>query len=285
MRTGKYRWHLSRAFPVKDASGKVLKWYGTATDIHDQKLMTRRLEELVRERTAELQRSNEDLQQFAHVASHDLKEPLRKVRIFTEFFERSVHGKLSEESRAFLEKVKAATDRMAAMINGVLNYSSLNAADQPIETVDLNEVFRNIASDLEIAIQQKGARITYGALPSLRGAPVLIYQLFYNLVNNAIKFAKDTKAPLISISATRLMKNGMPYVSLQLQDNGIGFSQEYADKIFNTFTRLNPKDRYEGTGLGLALCRKIAERHGGTITATGTEGVGATFTVVLPAGL
>jgi light-regulated signal transduction histidine kinase (bacteriophytochrome) len=181
---------------------------------------------------------------------------------------------------------------MYAMIDGVLNYSTLNITDQIVERVDLNEVMRNIEADLEVVIQQKNAVIEYGHLPALEGSAVLLNQLFYNLVYNSLKFSNTHITPKILIMAAPLSGSAAArdwnlyvqetYVQLTVQDNGIGFSQDQAERIFKTFTRLNAKDKYEGTGLGLALCKKIAERHNGAISAAGMEGMGAIFKVVLP---
>jgi light-regulated signal transduction histidine kinase (bacteriophytochrome) len=256
------------------------------------------LEALVADRTKELakanaglQRSNEDLQQFAHVASHDLKEPVRKVMTFSSRLKEELGKNISERAATYLSKIEGASARMYAMIDGVLLYSSLNALEQTKELIDLEELMESIRSDLEVLIVKKEATFKYSNLPSLEGSAILIYQLFYNLVNNSLKFAKDGVPPMIEFSAEmataeELIKAGIndkkQYVRLQLRDNGIGFGKEEAKKIFGTFTRLHPKDKYEGTGLGLSLCRKIVERHGGAIWAEGKEGEGATFTVLLP---
>ncbi|RYE25334.1 MAG: PAS domain-containing sensor histidine kinase [Sphingobacteriales bacterium] len=246
------------------------------------KTLSETLEQQVNDRTRELQRSNEDLQQFAHVASHDLKEPVRKIKTFTDRLERSLEGKIDEEGTKFLERIHTATNRMFTMIDGVLTYSTTNADMQQSERVDLNEVIKNIETDLEVALQAKEATIETGNLPTLQGAPVLLYQLFYNLINNSIKFAAPGTPPRISISSQLISQNDTTFASVVLKDNGIGFEEAYAEHIFETFTRLNSKDKYEGTGLGLALCKKIAERHGGSITAAGKPGEGAIFTITLP---
>jgi PAS domain S-box-containing protein len=295
---GEFRWHYSIAEPVKDEKGKVEKWVGSLSDIHDQKTLTVKLEALVADRTKELakanaglQRSNEDLQQFAHVASHDLKEPVRKVMTFSSRLKEELGKNISERAATYLSKIEGASVRMYTMIDGVLLYSSLNGLEQTKELIDLEELMENIQSDLEVLIVKKEATFRYSNLPSLEGSAILIYQLFYNLVNNSLKFAKDGVPPVIAFSAQKatveeLIKAGINdkrnYVKLQLRDNGIGFGNEEAKKIFGTFTRLHAKDKYEGTGLGLSLCRKIVERHGGAIWAEGKEGEGATFTVLLP---
>ncbi len=282
--------------PMKDPGGavkKVVVWVVENTvqvqarqkveeSENRYRILSETLEQQVNERTKELQRSNEDLQQFAHVASHDLREPIRKIKTFTTRLEEQLDGKLDEPATRFFKKIQGATDRMFTMIDGVLTYSTTNAALQTPQPVDLNDVMKNIETDLEMIIQKTGTDIQYAPLPVIEGAPVLIYQLFYNLVNNSIKFAKTGVPPRITITSELVPDHNKPMIKLVLSDNGIGFEKEHAGPIFDTFIRLNSKDKYEGTGLGLALCKKIVERHGGSISATGATGVGATFTILLP---
>lgn len=241
-----------------------------------------RTERLLQQKNLELQRSNEDLQQFAHVASHDLREPVRKVRTFTKRLQDECFEDLPVQGRSFLEKIQQATDRMLIMIDGVLTYSKLSSTGQNTEQIDLNEVFQNIVTDLELLINQKKAVVKWTGLEKIYGAPVLIYQLFYNLVNNSLKFSRTDTATEIFISGSFLKENGDEHFKVVVSDNGIGFAPENAEKIFNTFTRLHSKDKYEGTGLGLALCKKIVERHNGRIWANSEKDKGAEFTVVLP---
>ena len=250
---------------------------------------TEKLEQSVRKRTQELRRlnisleqSNEDLQQFAHVASHDLKEPVRKIRTFTGRLLDEYGEVLPAEAKSFLGKIQHATERMVTMIEGVLTYSILNSDAQTISPVDLNDVFDNIESDLEVAIQGSGAELRRGKMPAIEGAPVLLYQLFYNLVNNALKFSTEADKPLIVISSRLSEGAGKRIAEVMVKDNGIGFDQDQSGRIFEAFARLNSKDKFEGTGLGLALCKKIAERHHGGISAAGVRGAGAVFTVKLP---
>lgn len=278
-KAGAYRWFQGLAEPVRDKHGMIQKWVGAFTDIHDQKTLREKLENLIDERTRELQRSNEDLQQFAHVASHDLKEPVRKVITFANMLDNSDGHTLSERGRISLNKVHAAAERMMSMVNGVLVYSKLEAAEQTMEMINIEEVINNVEADLEVLIQQKQAMVIKEDLPLIVGAPILIRQLFYNLIGNALKFSKDDVAPRITISGERT-EGGV--TTITVADNGIGFEPEYADRIFKTFTRLNTKDKYEGTGLGLSLCKKIVERHGGTIMAESKLGHGARFTIELP---
>ncbi|HET6225939.1 MAG TPA: PAS domain-containing protein [Bacteroidia bacterium] len=293
---GNLGWTFSRAVPILDEHGKIREWFGAASDVTERKkaehalknseikykILSETLEEQVDNRTKELQRSNEDLQQFAHVASHDLKEPVRKIKTFINRLEEHLDGKLDDLSKRFIERIHVASDRMYTMIDGVLTYSKINADRQKPELVNLNEVIKNIETDLEIALQRTDGKIQYHQLPTLEGAPVLLYQLFYNLINNSIKFAKTDVPPHITITSEIEKGNKKNTAHIAVKDNGVGFESYQADKIFETFTRLNSKDKYEGTGLGLSLCKKIVERHGGTITANSNPGKGATFVIKLP---
>jgi PAS domain S-box-containing protein len=304
--TGNYRWFFCNIQPLKNDEGKVLKWIGASTDIQHFKDISVVLEQQVQERTIELEklnktlqdkaeelrRSNEDLQQFAHVASHDLKEPLRKIKTYGSRLVDEYGDILPAKAKSYLDKMESAATRMNSMIDGVLGYSMLSATEQVIEKVDLNELLENIQSDLEILIQQKQAVFEYEALPEIEGSPILLYQLFYNLINNSLKFSIAGVQPRISISSSdytvsqvmghSTLKPGIPYKRITVADNGIGFEREYAEKIFKTFTRLNARDKYEGTGLGLSLCKKIVQRHSGTIDADGKLNEGSVFTIVLP---
>ncbi|MBC7829265.1 MAG: PAS domain-containing protein [Chitinophagaceae bacterium] len=286
---GDYRWFLSRAIPQRDEHGNIIKWFGTATDIHASKEQATILEEEVKKRTHELkelnislQQSNNELQQFAHVASHDLKEPLRKIRTFTERLTVDPGSSFSENSKMYIRKVNSATDRMHTMIEGVLNYSMISSSEQNIQPVDLNEVIQDIEADLELLIKEKSAIIYYKDLPTIQGAAVLLYQLFYNLINNSLKFTLNGQSPRINISSSILKKDQAGFAEIRIEDNGIGFEHHEAEKIFNTFSRLNLKDQFEGTGLGLSLCKRIVARHGGNIEAIGKINEGAVFVVQLP---
>ncbi|RZJ28304.1 MAG: PAS domain-containing sensor histidine kinase, partial [Flavobacterium sp.] len=286
--------------PMKDPEGavkKVVVWVlENTTQVKERlkvaesemryKELSASLERQVGDRTKELQRSNDDLQQFAHVASHDLKEPVRKIKMFTARLEDHFKGKLDEAAQRYMDRIHVATDRMFTMIDGVLMYSTLNGSKQEPEMVDLNEVIGSIEIDLEVMLQKTGGKIIIkNTLPTIEGARVLLHQLFYNLTNNAIKFARPGVQPQIKLSSSFQTNNQKPFVHIVLQDNGIGFSADDAERIFDTFVRLNAKDSFEGTGLGLSLCKKIVERHGGTITADGTLGEGAEFVIELPVEL
>lgn len=284
-----YRWIRWNGIIRKDNTGKFAGVVGVGLDITEQKQFTDQLEKIVAERTRELQRSNEDLQQFAHVASHDLKEPVRKVITFQNLLRDELGNITSERAQLFLHKIEASSLRIYSMIEGILAYSTLNATVFTNEPVDLEKVLNTIEDDLEVLIMQKGAVIRRSNLPVVQGSPVLLYQLFYNLIINSLKFTKPALPPVVSLSGAvteEPVDSGLaPQRTHQIivQDNGIGFTQEDAEKIFQLFSRLNSKDKYEGTGLGLSLCKKIVERHGGTLRADGQPGLGATFTVYLPA--
>ena len=279
---GTIGWTFSRAIPIINQNGNIIEWFGAASDITDKKSLLTELERMVSERTKELQRSNEDLQQFAHVASHDLKEPVRKIKTFGLRLKNELSDTLNENSRIYNEKILESANRMSTMIEGVLNYSSLNAVQQKVEILDLNKILSDIRTDLEVLIQQKDAIIQYNELPKLEGVQFLIYQLFYNLINNSLKFSKESEKPVIKINANTISINGTAYTKIVVTDNGIGFDPQYNEIIFNTFTRLNSKTTYDGTGLGLSLSKKIVERHNGNIEADGLKDVGAKFIITLP---
>jgi len=230
---------------------------------NDLKQYNEKMESLVAQRTEELARSNEDLQQFAHVASHDLKEPLRKITMFSNILNTEHKHALSEKGRVYLEKINVAANRMSDMIEGEMN-------------------------DLELAIIQKEAIINTTELPSVNGFPLLLQQLFYNLLNNALKFSKENVTPVISIITQPITekkdssRKTVAFYHITVSDNGMGFVPEYAEKIFGIFSRLHAKDKFEGTGLGLALCRKIVYRYKGEIYAESKEGEGAVFHILLP---
>lgn len=288
-RDGVYRWFLSQGAPSYFANGELYGFVGSGTDIHEWKLAQsvlkqnkETLENLVKERTLELQRSNNDLQQFAHVASHDLKEPLRKIKTFSYKLQDEFEDVLNERGKSLVNKIIHSSDRMNAMINGALNYASLAAPESKRRPVDLNKVIGDIEIDLDLLIQEKEAMISYRQLPRVTGDPDQIQQLFYNLINNSLKFSTPHVAVRIDMTAKELSKNEGGFIEITIVDNGIGFNNEHAEHIFGTFIRLHSKDKFEGSGLGLAMCQRIVERHGGTITASGTEGVGSVFKFTLP---
>lgn len=270
----------SRIVPEKNEEGEIVSVLAIARDITSIK----KTEKELADRTAELKRSNEDLRQFAHVASHDLKEPVRKIKTFYSQLMKEFGNDFPVDATHYLGKIKNATDRMASMIEGVLHYSKVESDALPFEEiVDLNTIIKQIQSDLEVLILQKNAVITINELPVIQASNVLIYQLFYNLLLNSLKFAKKDIPSSINIEAEKMHINENDFYRIGVSDNGIGFEPEFSEEIFKTFTRLNGRDQYEGTGLGLALCKKIVERHKGSITAAGEPGKGAILTILLPA--
>lgn len=292
-KTGKYKWFIGKGVASKDSQGNIVKWFGTCTEIHERKTISEKLELLVLERTEELKRSNEDLQQFAHVASHDLKEPLRKVQTFGSRLIDEYGDNLPEKGRSYLEKMLLASQRMTKMVDGILNYSTINSVNKQTELLDLNELIGGIKNDLEVVIQQRHAVIHADNLPSICGNAILMHQLFYNLINNSLKFSVPGRAPEILISHSIVTGNQIAdqfslkhsascYHHLVIQDNGIGFNPSFSTKIFELFSRLHNKVHFEGTGLGLALCKKIVQRHHGFIHAHGVENEGAVFHIYLP---
>jgi PAS domain S-box-containing protein len=292
MQDGTYKWHLSRAFPYVNESGKVTKWFGTATDIDDQKRLAEQLELRVQERTKELQKSNNELEQFAYVASHDLQEPLRKITNFIGLLTKNL-ADADEKSKTYLKKIDTSSQRMSTLIKDILNFSQLSKTTQAYKRVDLNEVLKNIMQDLELMIQQKHAIIKSNSLPTLKAVPLQMHQLFYNLISNSLKFVQEGKQPVIDIQVRLLsskdvadysgLNPDLEYYHLEFKDNGIGFDEKYAEQIFTIFQRLNTHQSYTGTGIGLALCKKIITNHHGYIAASSEENKGATFSVILPA--
>lgn len=276
------RWVRVKGKVIYDQDKTPISLIGVIQDITEQKEFAEELTKQVRERTLELQRSNDDLLQFAHVASHDLKEPVRKIKIFSNMLEHEFQKLLPEKAQGYLSKIQNSTDRMFSMVEGVLAYSTITSSERAVDVIDLNDVMENIESDLEILIQKKHAKLQKDKLPVIEGASVLIYQLFYNLINNALKFSKTDVEPLITIESALVGAYEKQMAKIVVTDNGIGLDPDYVHKIFDVFSRLNAKDEYEGTGLGLALCKKIVQRHHGTIQATGVKGESASFTILLP---
>jgi light-regulated signal transduction histidine kinase (bacteriophytochrome) len=229
-------------------------------------------------RAAELARSNSELEQFASIASHDLQEPLRKVRTFTQQLTVTDADQLSDKGRDYLERANAAAERMQRLIEDLLKFSRVATHGRPFEPVDLQEVVRGVLDDLELEVERSGAVVRVGDLPTIDGDEPQLRQLMQNLISNALKFRREDVAPELEIGAS----TGEGSVEITVRDNGIGFEPQYSGRIFRVFERLHGRSRYTGTGIGLALCRKIAERHGGTIVADGEPGAGATFTVTLP---
>jgi len=238
-----------------------------------------RTENELRRYAAELERSNADLRNFAHVASHDLQEPLRKITAFGERLRTHSSGTLDTKGLDYLKRMTDASQRMQVLIADLLTFSRVSLQHPPCQEVDLDQILRNTLENLEIAIAETGANIHIPQpLPPIEADRSQMGQLFQNLLSNALKFRRPGEAPEITVTA----RQEGATVRLQVCDRGIGFEPKYAERIFGIFQRLHGRNEFEGTGVGLAICRKIAELHHGTITALGEPGVGATFTVELP---
>ncbi len=239
----------------------------------------------------ELARSNSELEGFASVASHDLQEPLRKITAFGDRLRTRCAGALDETSSDYLERMQNAAGRMQTLINDLLAYSRVTTKAQPFVPLDLAQVVREVLSDLELRIEKTGARLEIGELPTLEADPLQMRQMFQNLLSNALKFQRPQVPPVIRVegwtldgdtTVSRRLPAAYGLCQISVEDNGIGFDEKYLDRLFKPFQRLNPQSAYEGTGIGLAICNKIAERHGGRITAASTPGHGARFLVTLP---
>ncbi|KPZ54302.1 MULTISPECIES: ATP-binding protein [Pseudoalteromonas] len=236
----------------------------------------------------ELSRSNRELEEFAFVASHDLQEPLRKIQAFSDRLETMFKDELGEKGIDYIGRMKNAAQRMSNLINDLLEFSRVTTRGKDFDDTDLKGVVNDILSDLEVAINESNAQVEVGELPVIQADKSQMQQLFLNLLSNAVKFRKPGEEPHISVayeykdefSEDHNEKVGWQIITIK--DNGIGFSQEYADKIFVPFQRLHGRSEYKGTGIGLSVCRRIVERHGGIITAHSKDGEGATFIIKLP---
>ena len=261
----------------------------------EQKKAKEELENIVLERTSELlrlntelEKSNHELEQFAYIASHDLQEPLRKIQAFVDLVKNHMNDKVIAER--YFNKINLSAQRMSMLINDVLNYSRLTKTGEQFVTTDLNKILKQVLCDFELLIEQKQAVITYDKLPVVKGIPLQLSQLFSNLISNSLKFAEINPVisvtsrvlPMAEVKKHSLLHAGNTYLELVFKDNGIGFEQQYAEQIFIIFHRLNNQRAYSGTGIGLALCKKIVEHHDGIITAHSKQGKGAAFTIILP---
>jgi PAS domain S-box-containing protein len=245
-----------------------------ARDIRARK----RAEEELRNAMTRLEQSNRELEDFAYVASHDLQEPLRKIQAFGDLLKSKYAEALPDQGRDYIARMQSAAGRMQVLINDLLSFSRVTTKAQPFVRVDLREIATEVAKDLEARVHETGARIDIGPLPAIDADPLQMRQLLQNLTANALKFRREDVPPVVEIRAE--VQDGR--CRLSVADNGIGFEPKYADRIFTMFERLHARTKYEGTGIGLAICRKIAERHGGSIAAHGRPGEGAEFVVTLP---
>ncbi|HXR03889.1 MAG TPA: PAS domain-containing protein [Verrucomicrobiae bacterium] len=288
------RWLLTSKLPLHSRSGKVIGLVGIGRDITERKRAEEALrngEEKLRQFATQLERSNRELQDFAYVASHDLQEPLRKIVVFGERLKERAGGKLDTEAGDYLERMQKAAARMQSLINELLTFSRVTTKAKPFEPVDLAKVAREVLEDLEGRIELVKGRVEVGALPVIDAEPLQMRQLLQNLIGNALKFRRPEANPVVKVEA-QIFSGCRPQTGpgvpeeklcrLTVSDNGIGFDEKYLDRIFNVFQRLHSRNEYEGTGMGLAITRKIAVFHQGDITAKSKPGAGATFIVTLP---
>lgn len=281
---GVLRWWASHFGPVIE-DGRVVAGTVCASDISARK----RAEEEVHLTAQELARSNRELEQFAYIASHDLQEPLRKVQAFGDMLV-SRHGSaIDDEGRDYLQRMQNAARRMQVLINDLLAFSRVATQAKPFVELDLGRIAHEVVSDLEMRIRESGGQILVGELPRLDGDPLQMRQLLQNLIGNGLKYRRPDEPPRVEVQSRKLSNSlagtrepTLPRFEISVSDNGIGFDEKYLDRIFAPFQRLHGRGEYEGTGMGLAICYKIVERHGGTITARSAPGQGATFLVTLP---
>lgn len=252
---------------------------GILHDISELKAAQERLRDYARQ----LERSNHELQDFAYISSHDLQEPLRKIQAFGSRIQSAEGTKMSEKGQDYLQRMLTAAERMQNLISDLLSFSRVSTKARPFEKVDLSRVVREVISDLEVGIEESGAKIKVDTLPILNADRTQMRQLFQNLLSNAVKFRQEGVTPEIELRAEeiRTVVGNKKHWRIEVRDNGIGFEEKYADRIFNVFQRLEGR-HYEGSGIGLAICQKIVHRHGGEISARGRVGQGAVFTFTLP---
>lgn len=282
---GSHRRHLVRVAPVRDDRGAIARWIGSMIDVDDQRGGAEELERLVRERTSELRRGNEELERFAVVASHDLQEPLRKIQAFGERLEAKHAAALDDQGREYLRRIVGAAARMRAMVGDVLALARVATEKRPFVPVDLGAAAAEVVSDLEVLIRQTGGRVEVGDLPTIRADPIQMRRLLQNLIVNALKFHRPGAAPRVGVSARPIFVDGEPNptaIELAVADDGVGFDEANRDRIFQPFQRLRGRSEYEGAGLGLAICRRIVDRHSGAVAVTSEPGRGTTFRVTLP---
>ena len=291
--SAEYTFFLLRIKPVF-VQNELVKWVGTFTNIHEQKKVNEFLEKNVNERTRQLiesnrqlEASNHDLLQFASVASHDLKEPLRKIHFFTSILDERYT--VEKEVAEYLDKIKYSSKRMNLLIEDLLNFSKLSQ-DVSFEKTDLNAIIQEVLVDLELSIAEKKAKVeVMNKLPEIDAVPGMIRQALLNILSNALKFSNQLISPVIIIESQRVASLSIlaesddegDFCLVKITDNGIGFDEKYLDKIFTLFQRLHAKDEYEGTGIGLTIVKKIIDKHHGIIEASSSPGKGSTFSIVL----
>ncbi len=277
----------AKANLVMDDNRLPVRMMGSTHDITQVKKVENELKRNLRE----LKRSNTELEEFAYAASHDLQEPLRKITTFGSRLRHKYGDLVGSEGRMYIDRMQSASDNMRILIDNLLDLSRVSRTGHLFEPVDLTQLVRSAISDLEIAIDEHGATISVGLLPVIEGIPTQLRQMFANLLSNALKFARTGTSPQIGIAGTRLSRRDVEenflaadkvYYRIDVKDNGIGFDQQYEEKIFQIFQRLHGKSDYPGSGIGLSICKRIAERHQGLINARGKLGEGAVFSIILP---
>ncbi len=263
---GNYRWFLSRAFPIRDESGKIVRWFGSNTDI---------TEELDTQRN--LARSNAELQQFAYVSSHDLQEPLRMVISYLSLLDRKYKDQLDPKAQEYIHYAVDGGKRMRELIDDLLEYSRIETKGRKFAPVAMNEVVEDVIKVLKVPIEESKAKIVVGPLPTIMADGTQMAQVMQNLLSNAIKF-HGPERPIVHISASQAPREWV----FAVKDNGIGLNMEHTTMLFQMFQRLHTRSEYPGTGVGLAIAKKIVERHGGRILVESEEGKGATFYFTIP---
>ncbi len=295
---GAYRWQLSRAVPLKDTEGNIQMWVGTSTDIHDQKEFTNELEKLVNDRTSELAQNvldlgkmNKELQSFAYISSHDLQEPLRKIQTFVSLIDQTERQNLSEKGKDYFNRITTSAARMQSLISDLLAYSRTQTSERKFEEIAISRVIDEVKQDLAEEIAHKHAIVETGNMITLPVIHFQLRQLFYNLISNSLKFASPKRTCHIKIdseiiegseSINKNLVRGKKYCHITVADNGIGFEMQYSEKIFELFQRLQGRNEYHGTGIGLAIVKKIVENHNGVVVAQGARDKGACFDIYLP---
>jgi signal transduction histidine kinase/CHASE3 domain sensor protein len=293
--TFEYRIQLNGTFKYLSLTSKPLMdpnpldILGTVIDITKQKTYEAQLKDY----TGELQRSNEDLEQFAYVASHDLQEPLRKIRAFGDRLSNRYKGQLDGPGEDYIQRMQSAATRMQTLIEDLLSFSRVSRSSETFQPLEMNQIMAEVLEDLDIQIKKERAVVTVGKLPGITGERMQIKRLFQNLINNAVKFHKPGQNPTIEVRGTIVKRKDIRselglnaadtlHARFSVKDDGIGFEEKYNEKIFNIFQRLHGRAEYEGTGIGLAICRKITANHKGYIAARGMENIGSEFIVILP---
>jgi len=276
-KNGNYHWFKVHGIPVFKQKGEINGWIGACFDITEQI----QREELLENYAARLEQSNRDLQEFAYIASHDLQEPARKILAFGDRLQSKYKDVLDERALDYLERMMRASQRMQNLINSLLAFSRVETQIKPFVLIDLTETIKEVIEDLELMIERTQAKISFEQLPAVEADKNQMYQLFENLIKNAIKFQKAEPTPVIKIYQTD--KSVRPEkVTIVVEDNGIGIDQQYEDRIFKPFQRLHTREEYEGSGMGLAICRRIIERHRGRIYFKSQPEKGTKFFVELP---